>query len=409
MKKFPALLLCCLMLCCIVGCDKQNEKQISSASTQTMNNVLNIADMDANMLTSATTTRAWKDQLGNRYYIIYLGRIQLAEIYNLEAFYYANDTDEIKITEETITTTTIMQSYRETITSTTEWSDRSYVENTLSVEAGVTYGIFSAGVSDAFKTGYETTTGGSFVEENEAIFTQVVSTTNRVMTEKSINCKRACTPGKYYRYSICGDVDCYMNLFVPADGSEATYEITSRLVDPNNTFDILFESDDYNSFSSHTKFSLEGLENLLLEEPEEMIDAYPEFTISATASSSMTTSALYEGGRTPEYDISKYFDTYYNAGYNRVKIEYSLYATGNLGNSKLRVSIRYNENSQSKIYGVTEAVGTDGKEITGSTDANLRLFKDSKTIYLNLKNDGILQIIDMNDIKITVTFYHVDK
>ena len=72
MKKFPALLLCCLMLCCIVGCDKQNEKQISSASTQTMNNVLNIADMDANMLTSATTTRAWKDQLGNRYYIICL-------------------------------------------------------------------------------------------------------------------------------------------------------------------------------------------------------------------------------------------------------------------------------------------------------------------------------------------------
>lgn len=413
MKKFLAIMLFCLLLISMIGCSKnqeENKNVISSASTETINNVLNISDMSSDQQSPAITNKSWKDQFGNRYYIIYLGRIKMAEIYNIEAFYYANDTDEIKITQETVTTTTVMQSYRETITSTTEWSDRAYVENTLSVEAGVQYGIFSAGVSDAFKTGYETTTGGSCVEEDESIFTQVISTTNRIMTEKSINCKQACTPGKYYRYSICGDVDCYMNLFIPADGSEATYEIASRLVNPNNTFDILFESDDYNSFSNHAQFSLEGLKSIVLEEPTETVKAYPEFTISATKSDAIRVNSAFLGnGHSVLYDISKYFDTYYDMGYNKIKIEYSCFAMSSSKNGKLLVAIRFDDNEQSKVYGVTEVPGKNGKEITGSTEENLRLFKDTKKVYLNFKNDGLFDSFDMNDITIKVTFYHDDQ
>lgn len=413
MKKFFAiLLLCTLMLGAIVGCtqnQEDNENVVSSASTETINNVLNIADMTSDQPAPAIINKSWKDQFGNCYYIIYLGRIKMAEIYNLEAFYYANDTDEIKITQETITTTTMMQSYRETITSTTEWSDRAYVENTLSVEAGVEYGIFSAGISDAFKTGYETTTGATYVEEDESIFTQVVSTTNRVMTEKSINCKRACTSGKYYRYSICGDVDCYMNLFVPADGAKATYEIVSRLVDPNNTFDILFESDDYNNFSAHAQFSLEGLESVLQEEPTEVIHAYPEYTFTATKSDAIRVNSFFPGGHGLSYDISSYFDQYADMGYNMIRIEYSCYAMSNSENGKLRVAIRYEDKESCKVYGVTEVPGKNGKQISGSTEENLHLFKNSKKVYLHFQNDNILHSFDMNDIKISVTFFHDDQ
>lgn len=413
MKKLPALMLFCLLLISLIGCSDnqaQNENVISSASTETINNVLNISDMSSDQQSPAITNKSWKDQFGNRYFIIYLGRIKMAEIYNIEAFYYANDTDEIKITQETVTTTTVMQSYRETVTSTTEWSDRAYVENTLSIEAGVQYGIFSAGVSDAFKTGYETTAGGSFVEEDESIFTQVISTTNRIMTEKSINCKQACTPGKYYRYSICGDVDCYMNLFIPADGSEATYEIASRLVNPNNTFDILFESDDYNSFSNHAQFSLEGLKSIVLEEPTETVKAYPEMTISATKNDAIRVNSAYLGkGHAISYDISEHFDTYYEMGYNKMKIEYSCFAMSNSDNGKLLVAIRFDDNEQSKVYGVTEVPGKSGKQISGSTEENMRLFKDTQKVYLHFNNEGWFDSFDMNDFTIKVTFYHDDQ
>ena len=412
MKRFFYGLLCFLIILGTVACsgDKQDsQNEVSSASTQTINNVLDIADMSSDQLSPTTANKSWKDQFGNCYYVIYLGRIKMAEIYNIEAFYYANDTDEIKITQETITTNTVMQSYRETVTSTTEWSDHAYVENTLSIEAGAKYGIFSAGISDAFKTGYEITTGSTFVEENESIFTNVVSTTNRVMTEKSINCKRACTPGKYYRYSICGDVDCYMNLFVPADGSEATYEINTMLVDPNNTFDILLESDDYNNFSSHAQFSLKGLESVLLEEPTEVINAYPEQTFTATQNDAIRVNSAFLEGHGISYDISRYYDQLADLGYNKIRIEYSCYAMSNFNGGELLVSIRFKDNEMGKIYGVTEVVGKDGKQLSGSTEENLRLFSDTKKVYLHFQNKNFWDSFDMNDFSISVTFYRDDQ
>jgi hypothetical protein len=200
-----------------------------------------------------------------------------------------------------------------------------------------------------------------------------------------------------------------MNLFVPADGSKATYEIASRLVDPNNTFDILFESDDYNNFTAHAQFSLEGLENVLLEEPTEVIKAYPEQTFTATSSDPVRVNSFFPGGHALSYDISKYFDQYADMGYNKIRIEYTCFAMSNSENGKLRVAIRYEDKESCKIYGVTEVPGKNGKQISGSTEENLHLFKNSKKVYLHFQNDNVLHSFDMNDIKISVTFFHEDQ
>lgn len=81
----------------------------------------------------------------------------------------------------------------------------------------------------------------------------------------------------------------------------------------------------------------------------------------------------------------------------------------NFDGGELLVSIRFEDNEMGKIYGVTEVVGKDGKQLSGSTEENLRLFSDTKKVYLHFQNKNFWDSFDMNDFTISVTFYRDDQ
>jgi len=308
----------------------------------------------------------------------------MAEIYNIESFYYSNDFEELNLTEENITVNTVTQSYRNTITRTTDWSTTAYIENEIEVGAEVKKGIFSAGVKDSFTTGIEQQFGITYTDESESIYTQVITTTKRTLTEKRINFKKACTKGNYYRYSVCGDVNCFLNLYVPADGSDATYQVCSEF-DPNKTFTILLESESHNGFFLNENFLLEKINKSDLATPTEVINSHPDIIKSETKYD--TTNIGYNLGIFSSDLPFSIYDIYNKAiskgEYNKIEVRVTLkseYSGMGLIPRDIEGFISYSHD-KSNNFAYRKWCSNDSHiEISGVTD--LKYFSTEKKIYL---------------------------
>lgn len=390
-KRITSIILMLLLVlgtaCNIISCssDDDNEfdpNQFNSASVQKVNRIVNAAEQE-----SATVSESWKDNEGNKYYVIYLGKIELAEIYNIESFYYSGDFEELKLTEENITVTSISNSYRNTVTSTVDWSNKTYIKNSLGIEAGVKHGPFSAGVKDTFETGVEEKLGITFVEEDESIYTTVETNTKRSMKEKTINFKNACTKGKYYRYSVCGDTDCYMNLYVPSDGSDATYQVYTKF-DPNRTFTMLLESETHNGFFSNEDFDLTKIDFSELENPTDIKDPHKKLEVSGSYYD--TFNVGYDLGilHTSKYlDISSiYKEAIEIGGYSKVNVtasfDMSPFADTWIPRD-IKCYLSYSDDVDNSFAEIKKCSLDSSGTISGSLD--LKYFDTNQKVYLIFK------------------------
>jgi len=377
-----------------------NEGKVA-ASREIVNQIKNAKDISpANPILDS-----WKDEDGNRYYVIYLGKIEYAEIYNIESFYYSNDFEELKITEERITVESLSKSYRNTVTSSVGSSTTAYIKNTMELEAGEQYGIASARVRDSFETGLEERLELSCTEQNESIYTTVVTSVRRDVKEKTINFKNACAAGKYYRYSVCADLDCYMNLFVPAGAKEASYDIYSTF-DSSRAFTVLLESDTHNGFFSDERFDLSGINPTDLKLPDKIQEAHPELLKEGARYDKINVG--YSLGILSDHvylDISDIYDqAVQNGGYSKVSVKatFKSNAMWTLIPRDIEGYLGYCEDTDN-AFGYSKWCSLDeGSSISGEID--LKYFSTNKKVYLifHIPTYAYAGSFEISDIEMTV-------
>ncbi|MBQ2711892.1 MAG: hypothetical protein IJF71_00790, partial [Clostridia bacterium] len=89
---------------------------------------------------SAKVVEGWHDESGNKYYIILLGKLEMAEIYNLDSFVYNTAIKERKIEQSTVTQDTIINTYTQHVSQTISSETVVKMENQLKVSAGLNKG-----------------------------------------------------------------------------------------------------------------------------------------------------------------------------------------------------------------------------------------------------------------------------
>lgn len=384
------------------------ENQVT-VRAEPINIAKNVDEMSTGEIPKAKITAGWHDQYNNRYYIIYLGKIELAEIYCMKSFQYVEGfQDKIELEKETISHTTIENSYTNMVSKVTSAESLLSLENELGLKAGVTYGIFSAEIENTFTTTFQKTWGIEITETNTQTLTTVIEKINRLQEKTTINCAKACTPGKYYRYSLCADVNCFAKICVSAEG-EATCNFYSELVNPDVTFEMLLESDTAKNFYSKNKFVLDAEElDIQAVDTNELKVVYKPMTKRYELMESWTLNGTLLGGdeqTNPHFDISTIYNEAERLGYDTVTIEYSVYNKGT-ANTTLFGWLNTRSGKSHALQEWTEEVSSSGRTIYKKVE-NIPLSDLGETkeiyFYLEYRNDVPGTKVTVSDIIMDIT------
>ena len=103
-------------------------------------------------------------------------------------------------------------------------------------------------------------------------------------------------------------------------------------------------------------------------------------------------------------------DEYIAKGYNKIKVEYSYYATAEWqllaqGDITINGHIGPKDDNAAAVYSYTGTASTNGSWIKGETVSDLKWFKDTKTVYLYLHNTALLRKLTVSNLTFTVTLY----
>ena len=222
---------------------------------------------------------------------------------------------------------------------------------------------------------------------------------------KKINFKNACSNGKYYRYSVCADIDCYMNLYIPAGQQKASYQIYSSF-NPDRTYTILLESDTANGFYADETFDLSKISLSSLEIPDEVKESHPELSQKGTLYDKINVGyslgILYDD---VYLDISDLYDkAVQNGGYSKVSVEAIFKSKGlkTLIPRDIEGYLGYCTDTDN-AFGYNKWCSKDeGSVISGEID--LKYFATNKKVYLifRIPTYAYAGSFEISDIEITV-------
>ena len=134
---------------------------------------------------------------------------------------------------------------------------------------------------------------------------------------------------------------------------------------------------------------------------------YEPITITKYYDSSFTVESL--GGKYWIITIGS-LSSYYDMGYNKIKISYSYYAKGTRslldGYVQVHTYITNQKSKSNAIYYKAHGTSKNAECKTGEVVSDLGLFAGSQKIYLLLDNQNWTEEFTISNMKMTITIYH---
>lgn len=350
------------------------------------------------------TEISWYDSKYN-YYVYNLGTIVNVPLTSTYTVYSYNGgqatyTEEItKTTVESIETQTARS-----ISSSVKWS----MSTTMNIKTSLNVGekdVIDAGVEAGFSQ--TITNDASKTKSWSETVTNCVTKSTEQKNTLTLTFNDSCKHG-YYLYLHLGHIRVYGAIIQSRSNPDEIYAQTYNEIYANQ-FSLHYNGDSHDfpiDVREKIEFDLSSITKLepptkTFEEQKE--ESYPPKSVKATQ---VVQFDVEPGSHTLSSSMKNYYDEYfYQKGYNRIKIHFSLWLKCNGSSNKIHGDLCYSENHNDCLYYFQEQTKKEWKWIENTVDVELRLFSDTKTIYLIFRNDNWLHSCTIKDVTIEYTLY----
>lgn len=103
------------------------------------------------------------------------------------------------------------------------------------------------------------------------------------------------------------------------------------------------------------------------------------------------------------------FDKYYAEGYNKIKVDYEFYASGEsaliFGCPSITATVSPTKHRDNAIGSNTFKTEKDPKQFAGSVEGDLKWFTKSKTVFFEIFNESLVASVNAGKLKITISLF----
>lgn len=376
-------------------------------------NLTQVAEKNENFL---ETEVSWYDDVYN-YHVFHVGKIKNVPLTSTYAvFFYDGATltyerEVVKATENSIeigtstattksvtTEGTVGTSLKVGNETTMTPSEQSSVK--LTVEKG-----YSASITNSV-----TETNAWATSRNECLSSSE-SESNTIKITFDDSCKKG-----NYLYLFLGTINVYYTVIQSRENPDKLYAMTySSIVSHKYALCYAGENDEY-PIDEEKKIEVDASFVKDLVTPTKYIEGFKEEVIFEPIVISWDKAEKVEIGAYCAYKFwgtVSQMDEYIAKGYNKIKVEYSYYATPEWslflkGDLTINGFIGPRDDNAAAVYSYTGQASPNGSWIKGETVSDLKWFKDTKMVYLYLHNgDSAIggRKLSVSNLTFTVTLY----
>ena len=376
--------------------------------------ITQVAEKNENFL---ETEVSWYDDVYN-YYVYNVGKIKNVPLTSTYAvFYYdgATLTYEREVVKATESSIEIGTSAAVTKSVTTGGEFATSLKVGAEAAASKSEGN---GVKATVEKGYSMSITNSTTETNAWTTSrnECLSSSESESNTITITFDDSCKKGNYI-YLFLGTINVYYTIIQSRENPDKLYLATfSSVVSHKYALCYAGENDEY-PIDENKKIEVDSsfVKNLVT--PTKYIEGFKEeviyepIVVSWDMAEKTVVKAYY--GHTFWGTVSK-MDEYIAQGYNKIKVEYSYYATAERGLLGAKDDITINgyvgpkDDKTAAVYSYSGNASINGTWITGEVESDLKWFKDTETVYLYLHNTAS-QIsgrqLTISNLTLTVTLY----
>lgn len=373
-------------------------------------NLTQVAEKNENFL---ETEVSWYDDVYN-YHVFHVGKIKNVPLTSTYAvFFYdgATLTYEREVVKATENSIEIGTSTATTKSVTTEGT----VGTSLKVgnETTMTPSEQSS-VKSTVEKGYSASITNSVTETNAWATSrnECLSSSESESNTIKITFDDSCKKGNYL-YLFLGTINVYYTVIQSRENPDKLYAMTySSIVSHKYALCYAGENDEY-PIDEEKKIEVDASFVKDLVTPTKYIEGFKEEVIFEPIVISWDKAEKVEIGAYYAHQFwgtVSQMDEYIAKGYNKIKVEYSYYATAEWqllaqGDITIDGHIGPRDDKAAAVYSYTGQASTNGSWIKGETVSDLKWFKDTKTVYLYLHNTALLRKLTVSNLTFTVTLY----
>jgi len=373
-------------------------------------NLTQVAEKNENFL---ETEVSWYDDVYN-YHVFHVGKIKNVPLTSTYAvFFYdgATLTYEREVVKATENSIEIGTSTATTKSVTTEGT----VGTSLKVGNEITMTPSEkSSVKSTVEKGYSASITNSATETNAWTTSrnECLSSSESESNTIKITFDDSCKKGNYL-YLFLGTINVYYTVIQSRENPDKLYAMTySSIVSHKYALCYAGENDEY-PIDEEKKIEVDASFVKDLVTPTKYIEGFKEEVIFEPIVISWDKAEKVELGAYLDlrfWGTVSQMDEYIAKGYNKIKVEYSYYATAEWqvlahGDITINGYIGPKDDKAAAVYSYTGKASTNGSWIKGEMVSDLKWFKDTKTVYLNLHNTAILRKLTVSNLTFTVTLY----
>ena len=373
-------------------------------------NLTQVAEKNENFL---ETEVSWYDDVYN-YHVFHVGKIKNVPLTSTYAvFFYdgATLTYEREVVKATENSIEIGTSTATTKSVTTEGT----VGTSLKVGNEITMKPSEkSSVKSTVEKGYSASITNSVTETNAWTTSrnECLSSSESESNTIKITFDDSCKKGNYL-YLFLGTINVYYTVIQSRENPDKLYAMTySSIVSHKYALCYAGENDEY-PIDEEKKIEVDASFVKDLVTPTKYIEGFKEevifepIVISWDKAEKVEIGAYY--GHQFWGTVSQ-MDEYIAKGYNKIKVEYSYYATAEWqllaqGDITINGYIGPRDDKAAAVYSYTGTASTNGSWIKGEMVSELKWFKDTKTVYLYLHNTALLRKLTVSNLTFTATLY----